>query len=143
MADPVRIIRKLLPFTSAAVIIAALYLVWVFYSRWEAGRDAEQAQRDTRVQDAQKVLEAYGGNKVTVLSLSAVQGVIHRGDSTQICYGVSNATTVSMSPPVGELWPSMYRCVDISPKADTTYILTASDGQGHSDSKAIQIKVEK
>ncbi len=143
MADPVRVIRKLLPFTSAAVIIAALYLGWVFYSRWEAGREAQQARKDARVQDAQKVLEAYGGNKVTVLNLSASQGAIHRGESTQICYGVSNAKTVTMSPSVGDLWPSMYRCIDVSPKSDTTYTLTASDGQGHSDSKAIQIRVEK
>jgi len=136
-------IRKLLPFTSAAVVIAALYLGWVFYSRWDAARETERAQRDARVQVAKKVLEAYGGDKVTVLSLSASQGLIHRGDITQLCYGVSNAKTVTMSPSVGDLWPSMYRCVDVSPKTDTTYTLTASDGQGHSDSKAIQIRVEK
>jgi hypothetical protein len=141
--DPVQFIRKLLPFTSAAVIIAALYLGWVFYSRWEAGREAEQAQKDARVQEAQKVLEAYGGNKVKILNLSLSQGVIHSGESTQLCYGVSNAKAVTMSPSVGDVWPSMYRCVDVSPKTDTIYMLTASDGQGHSDSKAIQIKVEK
>lgn len=141
--DFVSIIRKLLPFTTAAVVITALYVGWIFYSRWDAQRDAERAQQQARVQDAQKVLEAYGGNKVTVLSLSAGQGVIHRGESTQLCYGVSNAKNVTMSPAVGDLWPSMYRCVDVSPKADTTYTVTASDGQGHSDTKSIQIKVEK
>lgn len=141
--DFISVIRKMLPFTTAAVVIAALYVAWIFYSRWDAQREAQRAQRDARVQDAQKVLEAYGGNKVTVLSLSASQGVIHPGESAQLCYGVSNAKTVTMAPPVGDLWPSMYRCVDVSPKADTTYTLTASDGQGHSDSKSIQIRVEK
>ena len=137
------VIRKLLPFTTAAVVITALYVGWIFYSRRDANREAQRAQRDARVQDAQKVLEAYGGDKVTVLSLSAGQGVIHRGDTTQLCYGVSNAKKVTMSPAVGDLWPSMYRCVDVSPKANTTYTLTASDGQGHSDSKSLQIRVEK
>ena len=141
--DFVSVIRKLLPFTTVAVVITALYVGWIFYSRWDANREAERAQRDARVQDAQKVLEAYGGNKVTVLSLSAGQGVIHHGETTQLCYGVSNAKAVTMSPSVGDLWPSMYRCVDVSPKADTTYTLTASDGQGHTDSKSIQIRVEK
>jgi len=141
--DFISVIRKMLPFTTAAVVIAALYVGWIFYSRWDAQREAERAQREARVQDAQKVLEAYGGNKVTVLSLSASRGVIHHGDSAQLCYGVSNAKTVTMSPPVGDLWPSTYRCVDVSPKTDTTYTLTASDGHGHTDSKAIQIKVEK
>ncbi len=141
--DFVSLIRKLLPFTSAAVVIVALYVGWVFYSRWETGREEERAQSDARTREAQKVVEAYGGNKVTVLSLSLSAVAIHRGESAQLCYGVSNAKTVTISPPVGDVWPSMYRCLDISPKTDTTYTLTAEDGQGHSDSKAIKIRVEK
>src|SRR5512143_2897218 len=141
--DLVRIIRRLLPFTTAAVVLAALYVGWVFYSRWEAEREAERAQGEARTKDAQKVLEAYGGNKVTILNLSLSQGAIHRGESAQLCYGVSNAKTVRMSPVVGDLWPSMYRCVDVSPTKDTTYTLTASDGQGQSESRAIKIRVEK
>ncbi len=141
--DFIGAIRKLLPFTTAAVVITALYVGWVFYSRWDADREAERAQRDARVQDAQKVLEAYGGNKVTILDLSLSRGTIRSGESAQLCYGVSNAKSVTVSPSVGNLWPSMYRCVDVFPKADTTYTLTASDGQGHSASKAIQIKVQK
>ena len=91
MSDPVRVIRKMLPFTTAAVVIAALYLGWVFYSRWEAGREAERAQAEAQVKDAQKVLDAYGGNKVTILNLSLSQAAIHRGDGAQLCYGVSNS----------------------------------------------------
>ncbi len=141
--DFIGFIRKLLPFTTAAVVVAGLYLGWVFYFRWNEQREARQAQTEAQTKDAEKVMEAYGGNKVTILNLSASQGAIRRGDSTQICYGVSNAKSVTMSPAIGELWPSMYRCIDVSPRADTTYTLTASDGQGHSDTKAIQIKVEK
>ncbi len=141
--DFVGIIRKLLPFTTAAVVIAVLYLGWVFYSRWEEQREAQRAQAEARTKDAEKVLEAYGGNKVTILNLSLSTNAIRSGDTAQLCYGVSNAKTVSITPKVGELWPSMYRCVDISPKSDTTYTLTASDGQGHSDRKSIQIRVEK
>ncbi len=141
--DPTSFVRKLLPFTSAAVIITALYVGWIFYSRWQAGRDAERAQAEARVAEAQKVLDAYGGNKVTVLNLSASKGVVQRGDTAQLCYGVSNAKTVKLDPPVGDVWPSMYRCLDISPTKDTTYTLTADDGQGHTDSKSIEVKVAK
>lgn len=141
--DFAQFIRKLLPFTTAAVVITALYVGWIFYSRWEANRDAERAQADARVQSAQKVLESYGGNKVKVLNLSLNQGVIHPGETTQLCYGVSNAKTVTVSPSIGETWPSMYRCIDVSPKTDTTYTLTASDGQRNSESKSVEIKVEK
>jgi hypothetical protein len=141
--DPVSIIRKLLPFTTAAIIIAALYVGWIFFSRWQAGRDAERAQAEARVTEAQKVLDAYGGNKVTVLNLSASKGVLRRGETAQLCYGVSNAKSVKIDPPVGDLWPSMYRCLDISPTKDTTYTITADDGQGHTDTKAIEVKIMK
>jgi hypothetical protein len=141
--DFIQVIRKILPFTTAAVVITALYVGWIFYARWDANREAERAQAEARVQDAQKVTEAYGGDKVKILNLSLNQGVIRPGETTQLCYGVSNAKTVTISPSVGETWPSMYRCLDISPKADTTYTLTANDGQGNTDRKSIQIKVEK
>lgn len=141
--DFVQFIRKILPFTTAAVVVAALYLGWVFYYRWDEQREAQRAQAEARTKDAEKVLEVYGGNKVTILNLSLSENAIHRGDTAQLCYGVSNAKTVSVNPHVGEVWPSMYRCVDVSPRTDTTYTLTASDGKGHSESKAIQIKVEK
>ena len=137
------LIRKLLPFTWAAVIIASLYVGWIFFSRWQADRDAERRQVEARVAEAQKVLDAYGGNKVTVLNLSASKEVLHRGETAQLCYGVSNAKNVKIDPPVGDVWPSMYRCVDISPTKDTTYIITAGDGQGHKDTKSIELKVLK
>jgi hypothetical protein len=141
--DPVSVVRKLLPFTTAAVIIMALYVGWIFFSRWQAGRDAERAQAEARVAEAQKVLDAYGGNKVTVLNLSASKGALRRGETAQLCYGVSNAKSVKIEPPVGDLWPSMYRCLDISPTKDTTYTITADDGQGHTDTKSIEVKVPK
>ncbi len=141
--DFIGVVRKLLPFTTAAVIVAAFYLGWVFYSRWDEQQEAKRAQAEERTKDAEKVLEAYGGNKVTILNLSLSANAIRAGDTAQLCYGVSNAKTVSVSPSVGDVWPSMYRCVDVSPKSDTTYTLTASDGQGHSDRKSIQIRVEK
>jgi hypothetical protein len=141
--DLISVIRKLLPFTTAAVVIAALYLGWVFYSRWDEQREAQRAQAAAQTENAEKVLDAYGGNKVTILNLSLSTNAIRPGDTAQLCYGVSNAKTVSVTPPVGDVWPSMYRCVDISPKSDTTYTLSASDGQGHSDRKSIRIRVEK
>jgi hypothetical protein len=142
-SDPTSFIRKVLPFTSAAVLITALYVGWIFYSRWQAGRDAERAQAEAKVTEAQRVLDAYGGNKVTVLNLTASKGVLRHGESAQLCYGVSNAKTVKIEPPVGDVWPSMYRCLDVAPQKDTVYTLTADDGQGHTDSKAIEVKVTK
>ena len=38
-----RVIRALLPYTTAAVVLAALYLAWVFVSRWDENRRLERA----------------------------------------------------------------------------------------------------
>lgn len=142
--DPIAFIRKLLPFTSAAVVITALYVGWIFYSRWQSERDAERARAEAQASEAQKVVDAYGGNKVTVLSISAGKAVLRPGETTQLCYGVSNAKSVKIDPPVNaDLWPSTYRCVEVSPKKDTTYTITADDGQGHTDTQSLEIKIAR
>jgi hypothetical protein len=35
----------------------------------------------------------------------------------------------------------MSRCLDVSPKKDTTYVLTAQDEAGHTDTAQLAIKV--
>ena len=47
-----------------------------------------------------------------------------------MCYGVANAKTVSIDPPVEGVWPSVARCLNVSPRRTTVYTLTASDGAG-------------
>jgi hypothetical protein len=135
------VIRKLLPYTTAAVLISGLYVGWVFFSRWQASRESDRKAAESRAEEARRVIDAYGGSKVTVLNLSASRGTISRGETAQLCYGVSNAKTVRIDPPVGDIWPSMYRCIDVSPRSDTTYTITATDSQGQSDTKSINVRV--
>ncbi|MBZ5700612.1 MAG: hypothetical protein LAN84_02055 [Acidobacteriia bacterium] len=59
----------------------------------------------------------------------------------QLCYGVANAKKVTLEPPVGPVWPSYSRCLDVSPTKDTTYTLTVEDGQGHSMSQTVTLQV--
>jgi hypothetical protein len=35
----------------------------------------------------------------------------------------------------------MSRCVDVEPKKDTIYVITAADAAGHSDTAQLEIKV--
>lgn len=141
--EPLAILRKLMPFTTAAVIIAALYVGWVFFSRWQEAREAREKVTEQQRAEAQKVLDAYGGGKVKVLNFTATPGFIQRGQSSQLCYGVSNAKSVKIEPPVGdEIWPSMYRCVDVKPAKDTKYTLTAEDGAGDTDTQSLLIRVQ-
>jgi hypothetical protein len=140
--DEHSIIRKLLPFTTAAIVVAILYVGWIFLSRWQLDRETKQRAQEQRRAEAQKVVEAYGGGNVKILSFSASRGFVRPGETAQLCYGVSNAKTVRIDPDVKDIWPSMNRCVDVAPKKDTTYTITAADDKGHSETASLQIKVQ-
>lgn len=141
--EPESVIRKILPFTTVGVILAAIYVGYVFYSRWSENRDAIAKAKQQEVLSAQSTVNAYGGGKVTVLSFSINPGIVHRGDKVNICYGVSNAKTVTIDPkPDGDVWPSLSRCVDATPKKDTTYTITATDEKGKTDTKSLDVKVQ-
>jgi hypothetical protein len=135
-------IRKLLPYTTAALIIAILYVGWIFFSRWQLERETRQRAEEKKREEAQKVVEAFGGGNVKILSFSATPGVVSPGEKAQLCYGVSNAKTVKIDPAVPDIWPSMSRCVEIAPKKDTVYTITADDGHGHTESAKLQVRVQ-
>jgi hypothetical protein len=140
--DEHSVIRKLLPYTTAAIIIALLYVGWIFFSRWQLDREARQRAEEQKREEAQKVVDAFGGNTVKILAFNATPGYIRRGETSTLCYGVSNAKTVRIEPELKDIWPSMNRCVDITPKKDTTYTITASDDKGHTQTATLQVKVE-
>ena len=136
-----KIVRKMVPVTSAILVLVILYVGWIFYSRRRDVRDAEEKARAAEAQNAQYTVDKYGGGRVKVLAFSLSSGAIRKGQSVQLCYGVANAKNVKIEPPVKDIWPSMQRCVDVTPKKDTTYVITADDGQGHSDTAELAIRV--
>ena len=141
--DAPTLIRRLLPFTTVALIAAALYVGWIFYSRWQETRAAEERAAAKRAAENRYIVEAYGNGRVKILNFSFDPGVIRRGQQSELCYGVSNAKTVTIEPPVKEdLYPAMNRCFKISPLRTTKYTLTAVDSQGHSESVSLQLHVQ-
>lgn len=127
---------------SGILILAALgYVGWVFYSRWQENREIErQAAEKRRAVDALTV-ENMGGNRLEIQNFYASPGIIHRGQTAQLCYGVANAKTVKLDPPEKAVWPSYARCVDISPVKDTTYTLTIGDGKGNTQTATLTVTV--
>ncbi len=135
-------LRALLPYTTAALIIAILYVAWTFYSRYESNRKAQAAIEAKRAEARkQQVEDIYGSGGIKFTTFGADAGVLKRGDSTQLCYGVLNAKTVKLDPPVEQAKPTYYHCVEIAPKKTTTYTITAADGKGHSKSESLTIQV--
>ena len=136
-----RIVRRMMPVTSAILVLVMLYVGWIFYSRRRDAREAEERAKAQEAQSAQYTVDKYGGGRVKILAFSLSSGAIHRGQSVQLCYGVANAKNVKIDPPVGEVWPSMSRCLDVTPKKDTHYVITADDGAGHNETAELAIKV--
>jgi len=138
--------RKLWLYSSPVLAIAIVYSGWIMLSRWQENKQlTDQAAAQARAkekQEAQQTVESLGGDRFDILSFYASPGAIRRGESAQLCYGVSNAKTVSLDPPVAEMWPSASRCLDISPTKTTNYTLTAIDAQGNKKTVAVELKVQ-
>jgi hypothetical protein len=136
-------LRSVLPFTTIAVAIAALWVAWVFYSRYEGSRETARALAAKEQEKRKQVVdEVYGSGEIRFQNFSADNGVLKRGQTTQLCYGVVNATSVKVVPPVGEdVKPMYHHCVEIAPKQTTTYTMTAYNAKGESKSVSLTIQV--
>lgn len=69
------------------------------------------------------------------------EAAIAKGEKTNICYGVENATAVRLKPDVEKMWPTVARCFPVAPAQTTTYTLTAEDAQGHTATQSVEIRV--
>lgn len=132
-------------YTTAAVLLVALYVGWIVFSRWNENRSLEQHARDAAAQKQREqdrtTVEQMGGSQLTIQSFYG-NAAIRRGETAQLCYGVANAKKVTLEPQSNPVWPSYSRCVDINPTKTTIYTLTASDDAGHSVSQTLTVKVE-
>jgi hypothetical protein len=135
-------LAAVLPYTTVAVIIAALYVAWTFYSRHEANVKAQQElaakQAEKRQREAQLT---FGSGGLSFRTWSADKAAVRSGETAHICYGIVDAKTVRIDPPVEQLKPSYLHCLEVAPKQTTTYKITAEDGRGHTASEQLTIQV--
>jgi len=132
-------------YSVVVVVVALAYVIFLFVSRYESRRafeqrNAEKAAEQRRADD-RAAIEQLGGSDLAIRALYVSPAIIHRGDSAQLCYDVANAKTVTLDPPVGQVWPSHSRCLDLLPKKTTTYTLTIADASGKSASQSVQLQV--
>ncbi len=129
----------------AALAIGALVVGWILFSRWQENRGIEKRAREERTQKQQEqdrlTLEQLGGKELAIQNFYATPGVIRRGETVQLCYGVANAKTVKLEPQSNPVWPSYSRCVDVTPTKSTTYTLTIVDPAGNTRTQSLEVKV--
>jgi hypothetical protein len=141
--DSVRMIRKLLPFLSVGVALAALYVTFVFASRWRENRRLESAAAEAARAKAQREISPiYADGKLRILDFYAAPGLISRGQKALLCYGVANAKSVRLEPAVARMYPALSRCFEVAPPHDTRYTLTAEDAQGHTATASFVLQVK-
>jgi hypothetical protein len=123
----------------------AVYVGWIFFSRWHQNRTIArrvEAERSEKQREEDRVaIEQLGGRELQILMFYASPATIRRGSTVRLCYGVANAKTVKLEPESGPVWSSPSRCLDVSPKKETTYTLTIDDGKGRVLSEEVTVKV--
>lgn len=139
-------LKNPLLYSSMLVGIILFFTVWTLFSRWEENRAIERRAREEKSREQSEtdrvVLERLGGKDLAIQTFYASPGAIHKGESTQLCYGVANAKAVTLEPQPNAVWPSYARCVSVSPAKSTTYTLTISDASGNSKTQSLQVTVE-
>jgi hypothetical protein len=132
----------LLPWTSVLLVFALLWTGWVFYSRHHQIVEAQRAAAERKAKADQATLSLLGGDRLTVLDFYASPGAIHRGTHVSLCYGVSNAVSMTIEPDLGSWKPAISRCIDIAPKRTTSYTLTAKSASGQTVTANATVTVE-
>lgn len=135
-------LRSVLPITTVAVVLAASYTGWIMYSRHSDATDAQEQLNAREAARNRKIVEAYGGERLTILNFSASDAVVQAGHRVGLCYGVANAVRVKIEPGVEPLKPELIYCTQAFPKKTTTFTLTAEDRAGQSVSTSLTIRVE-
>ena len=121
------------------VIVAVAFFALVMVNRRLGDRSREQQGKQP---DGFAEFErAYGGTAVKIVQFYSREGTMFEGSTTVLCYGVANARSVRIEPPVEGVSVSFNRCVDVAPEEDTRYTLTAEGNDGHTVSESFVLKV--
>lgn len=132
--------RKISPYTLVALGIALLYLGWVAATRHLANREMERARKVAPAR-AYKGAEEPAGTAVKLLQFYASSGEVSKGQHVIVCYGVENARSVEIDPPVQKLKPARNRCFSVTPERTTTFKLLADGLDGSQLSESFTVKV--
>jgi hypothetical protein len=123
--------------------LVAILVASTFAYRWEQNRKMKREAAEKQRQLAAADAELMGGNRFDILQFYAYPALIHPGESTQLCYGTSNAKDVKLDPPLATVWPSMMRCMTVELKKSTDFTLTITDAAGHTKTQTLTVNVRR
>ncbi len=81
------------------------------------------------------------GKAARITQFYAREPALPKGEKILLCYGVENAKTVRIDPPVDKVWPALSRCFDVAPSTPTTYALPAEGEDGQPVTKSVTVQI--
>jgi hypothetical protein len=127
-----------------AAALAAVYICYFFVAHRAADRRwaASHGPAAPDPEAVKKFNATYGGSALKILGFYARDAAIVEDATTLLCYSVQNAKSLRIEPPVGSVYPALSRCVEVSPRHDTRYVLTAEGNDGHTESSNATVAVK-
>lgn len=123
-----------------AILAAVLCLGWVLAKRQGFGSGSPGSQPDSAVASRGSA-HTNDADAVKILEFYPRDAVLTEGDKTVLCYGVSNARSVRIDPPVDGVGPALSRCVEVRPKRETRYTLIAEGSDGRTASQSVSVQI--
>jgi len=134
-------------FATASLIVTTIacvsYLAWVFLSRHLDNRRLEAAAEEREAKANRELTKVLGDGRLKIHTFYLSPTTVQPGGKSLLCYGVTNAKSVRLEPPVDTIAPSLSRCLEVRPKATTTYTLIAEDGSGGRQEQSVKVIVSR
>ncbi len=127
------------PYLWLAFLAALVYAGWVLATPPVSGSHSSGSQ--PKITAAGNDHNPAAADGVKILQFYARDGVLTEGEKTVLCYGVSNAKSVRIDPPVEGVGPALTRCVEVRPKRETRYTLIAEGSDGRTMSQSFDVRV--
>ncbi len=135
-------VRMLLVVGLVPVLMALAYAGWTLYSRSLENQRLEQIDKAKQAENNRRFLELYGSDSLKILNFYASPGQIRRGSKALLCYGVLNAKSVELDPPVEAVHPAVSFCFNVAPAKTITYTLSAEGRNGGRATRPVTITVK-
>jgi hypothetical protein len=65
------LLRRLLPYTTVLMVMAAIWTGWTLYSRQQSAAEAERQSKEKQAEVDRKLVAAFGGDQLSILGFNA------------------------------------------------------------------------